>query len=199
MPFTGSSPTKTFTRTDGTRTGTTVWQQAKAALVKILSAAHDTHDQDLADGINGSWQRDGSNQPTADLTMDTFKFTGLAKGTAAGHSVRLEQVLGEVTLTDAATVSIDASAGKVFMLTTSGNRTLAAPTNPAAGQAIVVGHKASGADRTLSLTTGSAGAFRFGTDITALTATTSAKTDYLGFVYNSGDDRWDLIGVMKGF
>jgi hypothetical protein len=48
MAFDGSG---TFNRTDGTRTGTTVWADAKTAGVKILSADHDTHDQDIADGL----------------------------------------------------------------------------------------------------------------------------------------------------
>ena len=107
-----------------------------------------------------------------------------------------------VTLTDGATVALDAAGGNVFKLLAAGNRTISVPTNkPAAGQyqKIVIMHEASGADRTLALTTGSAGAFRFGTDITALTATTSGLTDYIGCIYNSVDDRWDVVSVSKGF
>lgn len=102
-------------------------------------------------------------------------------------------------LSDGATVALDASLGNVFRLTAAGNRTILAPTNAVAGQKIIIRHKASGADRTLTLTTGSAGAFRFGTDITALTATTSAKTDYIGCVYDATDERWDVVGYVKGY
>src|SRR5262245_35090365 len=76
-----------------------------------------------------------------------------------------------VTLTDGATVALDAALGNVFRLVAAGDRTISAPTNkPAAGQfqKIVIRHEASGANRTLTLTTGSAGAFRFGTDFTSL-------------------------------
>ena len=48
-----------FSRTDGTRTGAEVWTEADAASVSILSADHDTHDQDLADGIENCLTIDG--------------------------------------------------------------------------------------------------------------------------------------------
>lgn len=104
-----------------------------------------------------------------------------------------------VALVDGASVAIDASLGNRFTLTATDNRTIAVPTNPTAGQAIVILHTASGADRTLSLTTGSAGAFRFGTDIPDLTATASGQTDYIGCIYNSGASRWDVVGYVKGY
>ena len=81
----------TFTRTDGTRTGSTTWAQAKAAAVKIVAADHDTHDQDLATGINNCLTKDGQNSPTANIPMGSFKLTGLAAGSSAGESVRYEQ------------------------------------------------------------------------------------------------------------
>ena len=52
MPFQGTAPNDTFVRTDGTRTGLTVWQQAEAAGVDIVSIDHDSHDQDVASAIN---------------------------------------------------------------------------------------------------------------------------------------------------
>jgi len=87
-----------------------------------------------------------------------------------------------VTLADGATPALDASlAGLngVFRLAAAGDRTIAVPTNATAGQKIIIQHYASGGSRTLSLNTGASG-FRFGTDVTALTATASGKTDYIG-------------------
>jgi len=106
------------------------------------------------------------------------------------------------TLTDGATPALDAKLGNVFKLVAAGNRTIAVPSNkPASGetQRIIIMHEASGADRTLALTTGSSGAFRFGTDITALTATTNGLVDYIGCVFNQADDRWDVVSYSKGF
>lgn len=103
-----------------------------------------------------------------------------------------------VTLTDGATPALDASLGDVFRLTAAGNRTIAVPTNPSDGQRIEIQHYASGADRTLSLNTGTGG-FRFGTDITGLTATTSGKWDKIGAEYVLADNKWDVIGYSKGY
>lgn len=92
MPLIGSPPNKTFQRTDGTRSGSTTWQQADAAGVGILSSAEDTHDQDVADALNGAWQRNGDNQPTADLPLNSYKFTGVGAATANSHFARAAEV-----------------------------------------------------------------------------------------------------------
>lgn len=103
-----------------------------------------------------------------------------------------------VTLTDGATVSLDASAGKVFKLSAAGDRTILTPTNAVDGRGIVIAHTASGAGRTLALTTG-AGGFIFGSDITALSQTVSGKTDYIGAIYDVTADRWRIVSYVKGF
>lgn len=101
-------------------------------------------------------------------------------------------------LSDGANVSIDASLGNIFTLTAAGNRTISPPTNAVNGQRITIYHKASGADRTLTLST-SAGGFIFGTDITALTATASGLTDLIGCEYNSTISKWLVVAYVKGF
>lgn len=105
------------------------------------------------------------------------------------------------TLTDGATVNLDASRGNHFRLTLAGNRTLAAPTNPTDGQKIIleVIQDATGS-RTLTLTTGSAGAFAYGTDIASTSLTTTAnKRDLIGFMYSASAQRWLVISFVKGF
>jgi hypothetical protein len=104
-----------------------------------------------------------------------------------------------VALTDAATVATDASLGVLFRVTIAGNRTLGAPSNATDGQSAIWEVTASGADRTLSLTTGSSGAFIFGSDITALTPVLSGKTDFIGAVYNSTAARWRVVAYIKGY
>jgi len=108
----------------------------------------------------------------------------------------------EIVLTDAAAVALDASLGDVFRLTAAGDRTISAPVNkPGVGSAqkIVIRHLASGANRTLTLATGTAGAFRFGSDVPSLTITASGTTDYIGSIYNPVADRWDVVAYTKGF
>lgn len=113
---------------------------------------------------------------------------------------RIEEPL--VALTDGATVALNSVYGNVFHLIAAGDRTILAPTNaPAANrtQKIVIRHEASGANRTLTLTTGSSGAFRFGSTVTGLTATLSGLVDYIGCIWNQADSRWDVVSYSKGF
>lgn len=57
-------------RTDGERTGSTVWVQAKNAGRDIVSRDHDTHDQDLAEAIEQCVNLDGENELRADLPLN---------------------------------------------------------------------------------------------------------------------------------
>ena len=99
------------------------------------------------------------------------------------------------TLTDGATVAVDVTLGDIFELLAAGDRTLSNPTGMVDGDIFILRHKASAADRTLALGT----AYRFGTDITALTATTSGKIDKITFEYNATDLKWDVVAYIKGF
>jgi hypothetical protein len=107
------------------------------------------------------------------------------------------------TLADVTTPALDLSqisSGiiSVFRLVATGNRTIGIPSGPRAGQRFIIAHFASGGARTLALTAGTGG-FRFGSDLTAIAATASGKTDYFGFMYNDVDNKCDLITSVKGF
>lgn len=102
------------------------------------------------------------------------------------------------TLTDATTVATDALAGNHFRVSITASRTLGAPSNPTDGQRALWEVTASGGAWTLTLTAG-AGGFIFGSDITALSAMVSGKTDYIGAIYNSTADRWRVIAYVKGY
>lgn len=91
LPIIGSSPNKTFQRTDGTRTGAEVWQEAKTAAVKIRADAHDTHDEDIGDAISACLFKDGSNL-NADIPMNSNKFTGVEDASARTHFAAAGQV-----------------------------------------------------------------------------------------------------------
>lgn len=74
MPWSGG----VFTRTNGTYNGPTVWATDAANNVKIMSGRHDTHDQDLASGINACVAKDGSNTITSlNLTATVNATTGV--------------------------------------------------------------------------------------------------------------------------
>jgi hypothetical protein len=92
LPFQGTAPNKTFTRTDGYRTGSEVWQEAENLGLGILSKDQDTHDQDIANAINGAWQKNGDNQPTANLPMGGYKLTGHGAASARSQLPLTSQV-----------------------------------------------------------------------------------------------------------
>lgn len=58
---------------------------------------------DIATGLSTCLLKDGTQTVTANIPMNSFKFTGLAAGTAAGNSLRYEQLWNGSNLTIAAT------------------------------------------------------------------------------------------------
>jgi len=54
-----------FNRTDGTRSGATTWNQADTAGVGIVSTDHDTHDEDIASGLENCITRTAETKFTA--------------------------------------------------------------------------------------------------------------------------------------
>ena len=89
MPWNGAG---NFSRTNGVNTGTEVWQDDAATVQNILSDRHDTHDQDIADGLNIALTKDGQSwPPTANLDMGTFKFTDVGDATARNQYLSLGQ------------------------------------------------------------------------------------------------------------
>lgn len=102
-----------------------------------------------------------------------------------------------VTLTDASTIATDASLSNHFRVTLGGNRTLGNPTNPTDGQRVVWELIQDGTgSRTITLSS----AFALGTDITAVTLTTTLnKRDFLGAIYNTTAAKWYVVAFAKGY
>lgn len=102
-----------------------------------------------------------------------------------------------VVLTDATSITTDASLSNQFRVTLAGSRTLANPTNPFDGQLIMWSIKQDATGSRI-LTLGSK--FRFGTDITAVVlSTVGGKTDKLGAQYDASADKWDVVSFVRGF
>ena len=134
----------------------------------------------------------------AQITTASKVSTTAITGTLSASNLPVVTVNTVTALSDGATPALDASLGNFFTLAAAGDRTIAVPTNAVNGQKIVIRHLASGGARTLALNTG-AGGFAFGTDITALTQTTSGKTDYIGCIYSSASTFWHVVSYTKGF
>lgn len=88
MPWSGS----TFSRAEGIYTGSTIWAQENAASIGIVDTRHDTHDQDLATGINSCLHKGGNNSPTANINWGGFKNTNMAAGSARTDSATVANI-----------------------------------------------------------------------------------------------------------
>lgn len=101
------------------------------------------------------------------------------------------------SLTDAATITPNADNTDLGLVTTlSQNSTIANPTgSPVDGQRLVVRIKSTSI-RTLAF----GAQFRGGVTLALPSATTgSAKTDYLIFIWNAADSKWDIFQSLLGF
>jgi hypothetical protein len=102
-----------------------------------------------------------------------------------------------VSLSDGATISVDASLGDIYRITLGGNRTLGNPTNLVDGQTIQVQVKQDGTgNRTLSY----GNVYRFSVDLPQPTLSVLPNTtDRLLFEYNGSDGKLDLVAINKGY
>jgi hypothetical protein len=119
-------------------------------------------------------------------------------GSATGASWQPSGVVfNVVALTPGVTVALDATLGAYYTLVAGQNFTLSNPTGALHGQRFIVRIKQDGTgSRILTLDT----KFRLGTDIpTVVLSTAASKTDYLGFIYDSVDDKFDIVAFTKGF
>lgn len=123
----------------------------------------------------------------------------LASPTFTGTVTAPRVVTPPVVVTYAAAVALNAALGNLQRITCTGDITLNAPTNPTDGQTIVLELTASGGARTPTFTVGSAGAYKYGSDITAVTAIASGTTDVYSLKYRSTENRWFIVAVVKGY
>jgi hypothetical protein len=102
-----------------------------------------------------------------------------------------------VTLIDAATIAVDASAGNDFRATIAASRTMGNPTNPTNGQQIIF-QITQGGGGSNAITWGSG--YEFSTDLPQPVLSTAAgQTDLLGFIYNASKSTWLLAAFVNGF
>lgn len=120
-----------------------------------------------------------------------------SKKVTLGNAIKASGNQAFQTLTDAATIATDCSTGLNFKVTLGGNRTLGNPTNAVDGQRYVwmLIQDATGS-RTLTLDT----KFSLGSDISSILLTTTAsKRDFITTLYSSSDDKFYIIGFIRGF
>lgn len=89
MAFNGSG---TFNRNTGVYTGSTAWTQTRDAARKVRADDHDTHDQDIANGLSNCVTKDGQTTITANLPMAGFRHTNCGNAVADTDYATLGQV-----------------------------------------------------------------------------------------------------------
>ena len=96
-----------FTRAGAVHTGATLWADSAADGNAVISSSeHDTHDEDLKNGINACLAKDGSNAMTGNLNAGSQKIVSLAAGTATGNHGRWDEDVSAVSL-DSTTLHIE--------------------------------------------------------------------------------------------
>lgn len=154
--------------------------------------------------------------PTSWTLTATAPITGGGSGAAnrsIGISAATSAAAGSMSATDKAKLDAfgfvnagtiatnytpDVATGDVFEITLgAATVTINAPTNPTNGKKVLYRLKQ---DATGNRAVAWNAVFRFGTDITATTLTTTAsKTDYVGTVYDGTAAKWDVVSFVKGY
>ena len=124
MPWSGG----VYTRSNGVFTGATVWASDASVGTDITTVHHDTHDQDLATGLNNCVTIDGLNQIAASFVPDVDATYNLGAATFRWANVYVSgNVTGGTFLNS--TISAPALTGTVTgTYTLGGTPTITAPT-----------------------------------------------------------------------
>lgn len=169
----------------------------------------------------GAWSFGGAGAPvlsTAPGATDLIAFKYVATGTSwvfAGSTTELALPLSGgtmqgwlaprvVTLTDAATVALNASLGNDYRLlltaAVGGTRVIGVPSSAVNGQTITPAIQQPGSGGPCAVTWASgAGGYDFGTDGTPTLSTAASAVDVIGFRYHSGLGKWLCQGWKLGF
>lgn len=120
-------------------------------------------------------------------------------GPAAAATITEQGALAPavVTLTDAATIAVDASLGNDFRVTIAASRTMGNPANPTDGQNITF-QITQGAAGSCAITWGGSYEFSAGLPQPRL-STAAGQTDLLAFIYNAARGKWLLAAFVNGF
>ena len=134
------------------------------------------------------------------LNQSTTGNAATATNLAGGAALPAYLAPKVTTLTDGSSIAVNAALGNDFKVTLGGNRTMAAPSNPLDGQKITFEVIQDGTgSRTLTWTTGSSGAYSFGSGTAPTLTTTAGASDLVGFRYSSTKSRWLYLGAQGGF
>ena len=138
-----------------------------------------------------------------DFTNDVLPIVDVDDTTMSGAGTTKKVTISQlaspvvVSLTDAATIAVNASLGTDFRVTLGGNRTLGNPSNPVNGRRIIF---QVAQDGTGSRTLAYGDDYLFSASLPAPTLSISAGyVDVLGFIYNASLSGWLFVAFVPGF
>ena len=106
-----------FTRNNGQHTGSNLWNSTHAGGRKIRTDDHDTHDEDLAEGLENCLTRTGENSPTANLPMNDKRHTGCQDAVARSDYATMGQ-LADRAITYVAATEVGGTAAAITLAPT---------------------------------------------------------------------------------
>lgn len=147
-----------------------------------------------------------ANKETSALDTSTVKYpcnnvvktANDLKANKAGDTFTGAVIPSLVTLTDAATIAVNAALGNQFRVTITASRTLGNPTGAIDGQLLMFIVRQDGVGGwTLTADT----KFRFNAVIPSFAgiSTVADKTSYIGCRYHLADDKFDVISLIGGY
>lgn len=132
-----------FSRTNGDNSGSTTWAQDAADGDKITAARHDSHDQDLADGIEACLAKNGENSPSAHLQwIKDHIWAGTSGGSANAQTLTFSPA--PLTVYTGMKIRFKAGATNTGALTINPNSLGATSVKCPDGSALIGGEVASG-------------------------------------------------------
>ena len=154
----------------------------------------------------GFTPEDVANKETSALDNSTTKYpcnnvvktANDLKANKAGDAFSGAVIPSVVTLTDAATIAVNATLGNQFTCTITASRTLGNPTGGVEGQLLMFIIRQDGVGGwTLTADT----KFRFNSVIPSLAGISivANKTSYIGCRYHAADDKYDVISLIGGY
>lgn len=162
---------------NGTGPAYGAWYGGSAHQMKITGAS--------LSALTAPWLDDGSND-----TPLFVQQAGLFTGAVAP---------GIVTLTDAATILVNAAKGNKFSVTLGGNRTMGAPSNATDGQQISFRITQDGTGTRLLTWTSGSGGYSFGGGSAPTLSTGAGALDIIVFEWVAAKSRWCYLGPAQGF
>jgi hypothetical protein len=175
--------------------------QQQALIDGLLQTIDTTGSLDATKVLPTSYLDTTATLGTSDVKIPSQKAvkTYVDSGTVTITNKRITKRIA--TVASAATVTPTSDDCEIYTVTAQGEAVdIAAPSGtPTNGQTLLLRILDNGTARAITWHTGSAGDYRFSTDLTAPSTTVLSKTLYIGFIYNSAASRWDCVAILNNF